>query len=368
MLPAESRVADPDPGAQALLPPPRALRADFPLCPRSQQRIRETRRAFQAVLEGRDPRLAVIVGPCSLHHRESALEYAGRLAEVAGRSEDALLVLMRAYVEKPRTGVGWKGLLNDPDLDGSCDVARGLRESRSLLRDLNAAGVACAAEIVSPWTAPYLEDCLAWGAVGARTVESQTHRELASGLGLPVGMKNRCDGDVLVAVQAATAARVPHVHAQLDADGQLAVAPTPGNPGAHVVLRGGSSGPNHHRAAVAEALQQARVLELARPIVVDCSHGNSGKLHTRQAGVLGTVLELVASGAPGVAGVALESHLRPGRQVAQPGRQPARDRSVTDACIGWGETESLLERCAETVRRAREAGSPGSRARCGERS
>ena len=285
--------------------------------------------------------------PRSLPDFEAALGYGERLARAAEPLADALLVVMRSYFEKPRTTVGWKGLINDPHLDGSCQVAEGLTRARRLLLGLNEMGVPCASELLDPFTPQYVADLLAWASIGARTIESQTHRELASGLSMPVGFKNGTNGNLDVARNAMLAAQHPHSFLGICADGTSAVVSTRGNPDCHLVLRGGSSGPNYDAESVARAAALA-----GGPVMVDCSHGNSQKDHRRQLPVCRAVLEQLHSGRNQLLGVMLESNLEAGRQDWSPGKELARGVSVTDACIGWEDTELLLGELAEAAREA----------------
>ena len=312
--------------------------------------VLSARQAVRDVLHGRDAqRLVVIVGPCSLHDPKAALDYASRLAPLARDLEDALVVIMRAYFEKPRTTVGWKGLINDPHLDGSCDIPAGLELTRSLLLEINSLGLPCASELLDPVTPQYISDLVAWAAIGARTTESQTHREMASGLSMPVGFKNGTDGNLATAVNAMVSAAEPHSFLGIDVDGSSAVIKTAGNPDRHLVLRGGSSGPNYDREHVARAAQLTRQERASRGVMVDCSHDNSGKDHTRQGEVCRDVLSQVREGEHAIMGVMLESHLEAGRQDWQPDEPLAYGLSITDACIGWDETESLLTDLATSV-------------------
>ncbi len=329
---------------------PRALKQQLPRSGAAEATVRSARAALRDCLHGRDARrLVVIVGPCSIHDPDAAVEYAERLRSVAARHADVLCVLMRTYFEKPRTTVGWKGLVNDPHLDGSCDVSEGLARVRSLLLRLNEMGVACASEVLDPFTPQFLADLLSWASIGARTAESQTHRELASGLSMPVGFKNATDGGLEAARNGVVAASHPHSFLGIDADGSAAVVSTSGNPDCHVVLRGGARGPNYHAASVAEAaaLLERTGLDIRRPVLVDCSHDNSGKDPARQAGVCRTVLE---AGDSRVLGLMLESNLEAGRQDWRPAAPLRRGVSITDGCIGWAETEQLLAETAASVR------------------
>ena len=310
-------------------------------------RIAAQRQAVRDILNGEDDRLLIVTGPCSLHDPEAALEYGRRLAALADRVSDRALLVMRAYVEKPRTTVGWKGLLYDPHLDGRQDLAEGLRVCRELLRDLAGLGLPLASELLSPVAASYLEDLLSWAAIGARTTESQIHRELVSGLSLPVGFKNGTDGGIAVARDAMQAAAHPHAHLGVDDEGHPALLETAGNPDTHLVLRGGRGGPNYH----AEQIQAARE-ELAqaglnpRLMVVDCSHANSGKDPRRQPLVARDLIQQRRDGERAIAGVMLESHLHDGSQpLAHPLRYGV---SITDACLGWGQTEDLIGELIET--------------------
>ncbi|WP_101675076.1 3-deoxy-7-phosphoheptulonate synthase [Alloalcanivorax mobilis] len=322
------------------LPGPATLREALPLDAAAAQRLGDHRQAVRAILNGDDDRLLVVTGPCSLHDPEAALDYGRRLAALAGELDDRLLLVMRAYVEKPRTTVGWKGLLYDPHLDGRHDLAEGLRVSRRLLRDLAALGLPLASELLNPLAAAYLEDLLSWAAVGARTTESQIHRELVSGLDLPVGFKNGTDGGVGVARDAMSAAAHPHAHLGMDSHGQSALIQTPGNPDTHLVLRGGHGGPNYHRQAVDAARQALRQAGLNPRVMIDCSHANSGKDPRRQALVLQDVIEQRRDGDAALVGVMLESHINGGNQKF--GETLQYGVSITDACLGWNETEQAL--------------------------
>ncbi|MEN8184417.1 MAG: 3-deoxy-7-phosphoheptulonate synthase [Myxococcota bacterium] len=328
---------------------PRGVKSDEPPTPRAVRIVGRTRAAISDILHGQDPRrLVVVVGPCSIHDADQALEYAERLLPVARACTDELLVVMRTYFEKPRTTVGWKGFLNDPHLDGSCDVGEGLRLARRLLLEIHEIGVPCATELLDPVTPQYLADLVSWAAIGARTSESQTHREMASGLSMPVGFKNGTDGSLESAVNAMTSARAAHSFLGIDPYGRAGVVHTRGNSAGHVVLRGGRGGPNYGPAHVARAAELCRKHDLARPVMVDCSHDNSGQDPTRQPAVCRALLEQV--GDPALMGVLLESHLRPGRQDFAPGAPLEHGVSITDGCIGFEETATLLYELAEAVR------------------
>ncbi|MGM0913022.1 MAG: 3-deoxy-7-phosphoheptulonate synthase [Pseudomonadota bacterium] len=331
------------------LPTPGELYRELPLSAGLSRRLESQRHAVHDILAGRDDRLLVVVGPCSIHDPQAALEYAHRLAELAERVEDRLLPVMRVYVEKPRTTVGWKGLAYDPDLDGSGDMARGLEVSRRLMRDVAALGLPVATELLQPMLAPYLEDLLSWVAIGARTTESQLHRELASGLSAAVGFKNATGGDIGVALDAMRAAAHPHSHFGMDAEGRPVIRDTAGNPHTQLVLRGGHGEPNyqaHHIQAARRALEEAG---LSPRLMVDCSHANARKDHRRQSEVLLDVLAQREAGETAIAGLMLESHLHEGKQALEPGRL-RHGVSVTDACIGWETTEHLLLSAAERLR------------------
>ena len=334
----------------APLPAPGELRQRLPLSVRGGRCVEQARGRIRDLLHGRDGhRLLIVVGPCSIHDPLAALEYARRLARVQRATADALVLVMRTYYDKPRTTTGWKGLIRDPHLDGSRDTATGLVTARGLLVELLELGVPCGAELLDPLAVPYLEDLLSWSVIGARTAESQTHRELASGVALPVGFKNSTAGDVTVAHQAMTAAREPACFVGMNAQGRPAVMRTSGNPDRHLVLRGGmrpNFAPEHVRSALSLVSDQG----LDRPVMVDCSHGNSGKDHRRQADAFRSVLGQVEAGCRGILGLLVESHLHPGRQDLQPGGPLRYGVSITDSCIGWSETEQLLSEAAATVR------------------
>jgi len=323
---------------------PALLHHELPLVTDLHDTVVDSRRQVEDVLNGRDPRLLVVVGPCSVHDPEAAGEYATRLRTEAERLSDDLLVVMRVYFEKPRSTVGWKGLINDPALDGTGDVGTGLRIARKLLLEIVGRGLPTAVEFLDPITPQYIADTVAWGAIGARTVESQVHRQLASGLSMPIGMKNRPDGSIATAIEAIQAAAVPHVFPGIDYSGTPAILHTTGNPDTHLVLRGGGGKPNYSTADVESALQLLRKADLAERLVIDCSHGNSGKDHLRQPIVADDVAGQIEAGQRGITGVMLESFLVPGRQNL--GGELTYGQSVTDACMGWDTTVEVLERLA----------------------
>jgi 3-deoxy-7-phosphoheptulonate synthase len=332
---------------------PAALLHELPLGEAQQETVARTRAEVRAVLDGTDDRLLVVTGPCSVHDPKAALDYASRLAGLRKRLADDLLIVMRVYFEKPRTVTGWKGLINDPGMDGSFDVHRGLRTARRLLLDIVGAGMPVGCEWLDPITPQYIADTVTWGAIGARTTESQVHRQLASGLSMPVGFKNGTDGDVQVAVDACRAAAVSHTFFGVTAAGAAAVVTTSGNADTHVILRGGRSGPNYSSSHVTKALDLISAAGLPRRIMVDASHGNSGKDHTRQIGVADSLADQLTGGQHGVVGVMLESFLVAGRQ--NPGN-PATltyGQSVTDACMDIEMSTSALETLAASVQARR---------------
>ena len=333
---------------QMTLPTPQALKRQCPLGTTLSDRVDAQRQQIRDILEGRDDRLLAVVGPCSIHDPRSALEYAQRLASLADSIRDRVLVVMRVYVEKPRTTVGWKGLAYDPDLDGKGDMARGLELSRQLMREIVELGLPVATEILQPMIAPYLEDLLAWVAIGARTTESQLHREMASGIGAVVGFKNATSGDVQVALDAMRSAAHPHQHFAVGEQGQPVMRETAGNPYTHVVLRGGHGEPNYGVDAVAAARKALIGTGLPPRLMVDCSHANARKDHRRQSEVLLEVLAQRLAGDTSLIGVMLESHLNEGKQPLEPGKLRY-GVSVTDACIGWETTEHLLSLAAERL-------------------
>ncbi|MES3675395.1 3-deoxy-7-phosphoheptulonate synthase [Halomonas elongata] len=334
-----------------VLPTPEALHRDISLAAPLAGRIRQQRQAIRDILDGRDDRLLAVVGPCSIHDPEAALDYARRLAELTPHIEDRILPVMRVYVEKPRTTVGWKGLAYDPDLNGGGDMARGLSLSRRLMRDIAELGLPVATELLQPMLAAYLDDLLSWVAIGARTTESQLHRELASGLEAVVGFKNATNGDLGVALDAMHAARHPHQHFAMAPDGRPVVRETPGNAHTHVVLRGGHGEPNYRAPQVAASRRALADAGLPPRLMVDCSHANARKDHRRQSEVMLDVLGQRLAGDDALIGLMLESHLHEGKQPLEPGHLRY-GVSVTDACIGWETTEHLLMTAAEKLRRA----------------
>ena len=328
---------------------PAALLHELPLGEAQQQTVERTRAEVRAVLSGSDDRLLVVTGPCSVHDPKAALEYAARLAALKEQYARDLLIVMRVYFEKPRTVTGWKGLINDPGMDDSFDVHRGLRTARRLLLDIVGEGMPVGCEWLDPITPQYIADTVTWGAIGARTTESQVHRQLASGLSMPIGFKNGTDGDVQVAVDALRASAASHTFFGVTTVGAAAVVTTAGNPDTHVILRGGRSGPNYSSEHVTKALDLISAAGLPRRIMVDASHGNSGKDHTKQMIVADSLAEQLTSGRRGVVGVMLESFLVAGNQ--KPGRPETLTygQSVTDACMDISMTASALETLATSV-------------------
>ena len=333
---------------------PAILEYELPLGDAGAAAIHQARRDVAKVITGQDDRLLVLVGPCSVHDPASALEYALKLAPVAQAMAKDLLVVMRVYFEKPRTVVGWKGLINDPGLDGSFQINRGLRLARKLLLDITEAGLPIATEFLDTTLGQYYADLVSWGAIGARTTESQIHRELASGLSMPVGFKNRTDGDLQVAVDAILSAGHPHCFPSLTHEGAPAVLTTSGNEHTHLVLRGGSrSGPNFDAAHVAEAVALLQKAGALQAVLVDCSHANSGKRFDRQPEVARDVAGQVAAGQPAIIGVMLESHLVAGTQAVVPGQPLIYGQSITDACLAFDDTLPVLQELAAAVRSRR---------------
>jgi len=325
------------------LVPPSRLSALLPVDEAALRTIVTGRQAVEAILSGDDPRLMAVVGPCSIHDPEAARDYAARLHGLAARVADRLLVIMRVYFEKPRTTVGWKGLINDPHLDDSFDVSAGLRLGRTLLIDIARLGLPTATEFLEPITPQYIADTIVLGAIGARTTESPTHRQMASGLSMPVGFKNSTDGSLQAAIDAMLAARTPHSFLGIDNDGGTCVVSTTGNPWGVLMLRGGRSGSNYSPEVMHEARTKMEKAGLPARIIVDCSHANSGKDPTRQSIVWHDVLAQRAAGDRSIVGMMLESNIHPGSQAVQADRSKlAYGVSITDACIGWEETEQLL--------------------------
>ena len=331
---------------------PAELLAQIPCDDRASQTVADARHALGAILHGRDDRLAVVIGPCSIHDPEAAMEYARRLRPLRDSLGDALEIVMRVYFEKPRTTVGWKGLINDPDLDGSFRINKGLRIARGLLRDINHLGLPAGCEYLDTISPQFVADLVAWGAIGARTTESQVHREMASGLSCPVGFKNGTDGNVRIAADAVMAAAHPHHFLAVTKDGRSAIAATAGNPDCHVILRGGKA-PNFDAASVQSASEVLERSGLAPRIMIDASHANSGKNPDNQPAVVEDIAAQLEGGERRIIGVMVESHLVGGRQDPVDGRALVYGQSITDGCLGWEASVAVLERLAEAVRRRR---------------
>jgi 3-deoxy-7-phosphoheptulonate synthase len=334
------------------LSPPAQVIGEAPASCMIADTVAEARGAAHHILHGQDDRLLVVIGPCSIHDPRAALEYASRLAAQRARHIGELEILMRVYFEKPRTTVGWKGLINDPRLDGSFQINEGLRLARRVLIDVNALGLPAACEFLDVMTPQYIADLVAWGAIGARTTESQVHRELASGLSCPVGFKNGTNGDVKIAVDAVLAAGQPHHFLAVTKDGRAAIAATTGNADAHVVLRGGKA-PNYEAASIAAAASELRKAGLPERLMVDASHANSGKTHENQPKVVADLCAQVAGGERRIMGVMIESHLVAGRQDLRQGAEPVYGQSITDACIDWDTSVRLLDQLADAVQARR---------------
>ena len=335
------------------LVPPAILLQELPLSEKGAQTVRRARAEVVRVLDGRDDRLVVVVGPCSVHDPAAAMDYAGRLKGLSDELSDDLRVVMRVYFEKPRTTVGWKGLINDPHLDGSFAVNEGLRLARRLLLDLADLGLPAGCEFLDPISPQFLADAVSWGAIGARTTESQVHRQLVSGLSMPVGFKNGTDGGVQVAVDAVSAVAHPHRFLGVTGQGLAAIVATRGNDDCHVILRGGSNGPNYDAASVKDTLDALATAGLPPRVMVDASHGNSGKDPDRQPLVAREVADQISTGQSGVVGLMMESFLADGRQSLQAGTPPVYGQSITDPCIGWEKTASALHGLAGAVRARR---------------
>jgi 3-deoxy-7-phosphoheptulonate synthase len=318
----------------------------------STQNILATRKAIHQVLHQKDDRLLVIIGPCSIHDTEAGMEYARRLLDVRKNLSADLLIVMRVYFEKPRTTVGWKGLINDPHLDGSYDINEGLNRARKFLLDVNELGMPAGMEFLDTITPQYTADLISWGAIGARTTESQVHRELASGLSCPVGFKNGTDGGVQVAIDAIKTAQSPHHFLSFTKEGNSAIFSTTGNDDCHVILRGGKT-PNYAAASVNDVCTTLAEAGLTPMLMIDCSHANSSKDYTKQKEVARNIAGQVAAGDKRVIGVMIESHLNEGRQEHTPGKALAYGQSITDACLGWQDSIETLEVLAAAVRARR---------------
>jgi 3-deoxy-7-phosphoheptulonate synthase len=331
---------------------PARIHEEFPVTAPAAETVSGTRTAIHDIIHGKDDRLLVIIGPCSIHDPDAARDYAAQLKAVRDELAADLVVVMRVYFEKPRTTVGWKGLINDPDLDGSFHINKGLRRARQLLVDINTLGVPAGTEYLDLVTPQYIADLVSWGAIGARTTESQVHRELASGLSCPVGFKNGTDGSLKIAIDAIRSSMQPHHFLSLTKTGHSAIFSTAGNEDCHIILRGGKQ-PNYDAPSVAQAAAELEQAGLPVRLMIDFSHANSQKQHTRQCAVAEDVAQQIAAGDKHIFGAMIESHLVAGRQDVIPGKQLQYGQSITDACLGWQESMSLLHTLAAAVRRRR---------------
>lgn len=336
------------------IPAPRYFLKELPLTNEMSDLVLKSRQEIRDVLHGRDDRLLAIVGPCSIHDPKAAHEYAERLAAVKKELDDRLVIVMRVYFEKPRTTVGWKGLINDPDIDGSCNIRKGLLLARRTLLGVLDEGLAAATEFLEPTSPQYISDAISWGAIGARNTESQVHRQLASGLSMPIGFKNATDGSIKAPADSCFASAQQHTFFGIDHLGRAAVVKTLGNPDCHVVLRGSSHGPNYDAASVAKAMDTIRTempadSAAAHGLIVDCSHGNSGKDEHRQAQVVRDIAGRIAKGEQGITGIMMESFIEGGNQKAAPLDQLVYGKSITDKCLSWNTTEQLLRELAHAV-------------------
>ena len=348
---SQSSVHNVNVASQTTLIAPSALRASVTVDDTTFDFVSASRAVISNILDRKDPRLIVVVGPCSIHDRDAALDYASRLRNLAKELNDTLYIVMRVYFEKPRTTTGWKGLINDPHMDDSFDIEAGLKMGRTLLRDLLAMGLPTATEALDPITPQYLQDLICWSAIGARTTESQTHREMASGLSSAVGFKNGTDGSLDVAINALKSVQHPHRFLGLNSEGIVSVFETKGNPYGHVVLRGGTNGPNYDSVSIAKCEHALGASDLPQNIMVDCSHANSSKDHALQPVVARDVANQIVNGNKSIVGLMLESHLNEGRQnIPSNVDDLTYGVSVTDACINWATTEASLREIADIVR------------------
>lgn len=330
------------------LVPPHQVMSEYPCTELGGATVERGRKAMQDILHGRDDRLAVVIGPCSIHDPVAAMDYAQRLREQRERFKGELEIVMRVYFEKPRTTVGWKGLINDPDLDGSFNINRGLRVARQLLRDVNDLGLPAGCEFLDIITPQYIGDLVAWGAIGARTTESQVHREMTSGLSCPVGFKNGTDGNVKIAIDAVQAASFPHHFLAVTKEGHSAIATTTGNGDCHVILRGGKE-PNYDTASVDAVCRQLEASKLSARLMIDVSHGNSSKRPENQPNVIADIAKRIGAGERRISGVMVESHLKAGRQDLVPDKALEYGQSITDGCIDWQTSVQVLEQLARAV-------------------
>jgi 3-deoxy-7-phosphoheptulonate synthase len=329
---------------------PFELKKEFPMTEPSNKTVVRSRQEITAVLQKKDKRLLAVVGPCSIHDPRAALEYAAKLKALQNRVQDKICVVMRTYFEKPRTTIGWKGLITDPHLNGTYDITAGLRLARKLLLEITAMGVPCASEMLDPIVPQYIADLISWASIGARTTESQTHREMASGLSMPVGFKNGTSGNIELALNAMESARNAHNFIGIDQYGKTSICKTAGNSVTHIILRGGRSGPNYYEENVENTEALISKLNIPPAIMIDCSHANSGKQHARQERVLRSLLDQRKRGRTSLVGFMLESNLKSGsQQIPDDLDNIVYGQSVTDACLGWEETEELLLYAAEMI-------------------
>ena len=328
---------------QEILITPEELKRQLPATEEVKRGISQNREIVRSIIDGTDKRLLLVVGPCSIHNPREAIDYAERLKALSESVNDKLFIVMRAYFEKPRSTVGWKGLINDPHLDDSFKIAEGLAMARKLLLEISKLGLPLANEALDPITPQYLQELFSWTAIGARTSESQTHREMASGLSCPVGFKNGTDGSLDVALNALQSVKSPHRFLGISPDGKVSIVTTKGNAHAHVVLRGGTNGPNYYPENIAVCEEELESIGATQAIMVDCSHANSNKDHTKQGSVLEAVAEQISVGNKSIRGVMLESNLNSGNQKVDSSQELQYGVSITDACIGWEETERLLK-------------------------
>jgi 3-deoxy-7-phosphoheptulonate synthase len=333
---------------------PAFIKSELPLPAKVAHLVTQTRDRIRNILEGTDPRILVVVGPCSIHDVEAAKEYGSRLMKLRSQLQDRLEIVMRVYFEKPRTTVGWKGLINDPHLNDSYDINTGLRTARKLLLDLADIGLPAATELLDPITPQYIADLICWTAIGARTTESQIHRQMASGLSMPVGYKNGTDGSFNAAINAMLTAKISHHFLGINQDGLASIVKTTGNPDGHLVLRGGASQPNYEEEDIVAASQALKQKAMNSRLMIDCSHDNSNKDYKKQAMVLDNLNQQIATGSPHIMGVMIESHLVEGNQsISQDSQSLVYGQSITDACVDWETTETMLYGLAAAVAQGR---------------
>lgn len=330
---------------------PRVIREELPQSEAANRTVIEGREAVARILRGEDRRLLVVVGPCSIHDEAAGMEYAERLVKLYREVEERVMIIMRVYFEKPRTTIGWKGLINDPYMDGTFDIAAGLRKARKMMLKVAEMGLPAGTEMLDPISPPYLTDLVTWASIGARTTESQTHRQMASGLSMPIGYKNSTDGDIQIAIDAMEASRHSHSFLGIDLDGQTCVVHTKGNPLGHLILRGGRTGPNYDCDSIARAAAQLQERGIHYGIMVDCSHANSNKQYWRQEEVWRNVVDQMVSGCDSLAGLMLESNLFEGSQkIPDDLSQLQYGVSITDGCLGWEKTEELIRYASDALK------------------